>query len=226
MHATTLQVGSTSLPQTLVNIQDAYTHWSPTYDTSRNLTRDLDQAVTRETLSGRRYGSVVEIGCGTGKNTAFLAGLAQTVQALDFSDGMLSRATAKRPPENVIFVRADLTRPWPLAARSAGLVVCNLVLEHIRDLSFIFTEAFRALAGGGQFFICELHPFRQYQGVKANYQLGQETTEIQAFVHHLSDYTDGAERHGLSLVRLREWWHADDQGQPPRLASFLFEKRP
>jgi malonyl-CoA O-methyltransferase len=208
-----------------VNIQDAYTQWSPTYDASRNLTRDLDRAVTRQVLAGRRCGLLLEIGCGTGKNTGFLAALAGRVCALDFSEGMLARAKSKVQAANVVIARADLTRPWPCAAGSAGLVVCNLVLEHIQDLGLVFGEAFRTLAGGGQFFVCELHPFRQYRGLKANFQRGQETTEIQAFVHHLSDYTGEAAQHGLGLVGLKEWWHADDQDQPPRLVSFLFEKR-
>ena len=38
--------------------------------------------------------------------------------------------------------------------------------------SFIFSEASRVLADAGRFFICELHPFRHYQGCQANFQRG------------------------------------------------------
>ena len=34
----------------------------------------------------------MELGCGTGKNTVWLAGRARALVALDFSDGMLTRA--------------------------------------------------------------------------------------------------------------------------------------
>ena len=137
---------------------------------------------------------------------------------------MLIKAQAKLDSDNLIFSAADITRQWPCADGSMNLVVCNLVLEHIDDLSFIFSEAGRCLVEGGQFFICELHPFRQYQGTKARFQKDQTRIEIDAFVHHISDFLAAAESNGLKLKHFREWWHQDDQGKPPRLLSLLFEK--
>ena len=208
-----------------MNIQDAYTDWSITYDSDRNLTRDLDQLVTKETLNRRRYHTVLEVGCGTGKNTLLLAQLGQRVCALDLSVGMLEQAKGKIKSERVLFAVADLTEDWPCKTESVDLIVCNLVLEHVRDLSLIFSEAHRSLVAGGQFFISELHPFRQYQGTKANFQRGQDTIEIEAFVHHLSDFTEGAAQNGLSVQSFREWWHEADQNKLPRLVSFMFKKQ-
>ena len=124
----------------------------------------------------------------------------------------------------MIFLVADIIKQWPCTDECADLVVCNLVLEHIEDLSFVFSEAFRSLNEGGRFFFCELHPFRQYQGTKARFQRNQETMEIQAFVHHISDYLETAEKVGLTLKGFKEWWHEEDQDKPPRLVSFMFEK--
>lgn len=208
-----------------MNIQDAYTDWSETYDSDRNLTRDLDQTVTRETLANLRYHRVLEVGCGTGKNTFLLAQLGERVCALDLSVGMLRQAQRKIQSDRVLFAVADLTRAWPCKTESVDLIVCNLVLEHVRDLSALFSEAHRSLVAGGYFFVSELHPFRQYQGTKANFQRGQATIEIQAFVHHLSDFTEAADRNGLAVHSFREWWHEADQNKPPRLVSFMFEKR-
>jgi ubiquinone/menaquinone biosynthesis C-methylase UbiE len=206
-----------------MTVQDAYTNWSTTYDQDRNLTRDLDAAVTRETLSDLQGKAALETGCGTGKNTVFLAEQAQSVLALDFSEGMIGQARAKVRAENVTFTVADLTKPWPCPDQAVDVVVCNLVLEHIENLAFIFAEAARVLRPGGQFFVCELHPFRQYQGTKANFQRGEEAMEIPAFVHHLSEFTQAAGAQGYSVKSLREWWHAEDTGKPPRLVSFVFE---
>lgn len=207
-----------------MNTQEAYSHWSSTYDHDRNLTRDLDQTVTKSILANLRYKSVLEIGCGTGKNTALLAEIAETVWAFDFSVGMLEKARQKVPAGNVSFVVTDLTREWPCKQRTVDLIACNLVLEHVRDLSFIFAEAFRVLVKGGRFFVCELHPFRQYQGTKAHFRRDEQTTVIEAFVHHLSDFTTAAADNELSLVSMKEWWHEEDQDKPPRLVSFMFEK--
>ncbi len=207
-----------------MSVQEAYTKWSATYDTDENLTRDLDQTVTRDTLGDLRCKSILEIGCGTGKNTALLAQIGEHVHAIDFSEGMLNKAREKLGSNNVTFSVADITKPWPRAEESVDLVVCNLVLEHIKDLSFIFSEAFRSLVEGGRFFICELHPFRQYQGATARFQSDQGRAEIQAFVHHSSDFFQAAEEIGLTLKSFREWWHDKDRNKLPRLLSFMFEK--
>lgn len=208
-----------------MDIREAYARWSATYDSDRNLTRDLDQEVTRDTLRERRFSSILEIGCGTGKNTTLFAQIGQRVMAVDFSQAMMARARTKPGTGNVLFAVADLTRPWPLADRYADLVVCNLVLEHIENLPLLFSEASRCLVERGCFFVSELHPFRQYQGTKANFQRDQETTEIPAFVHHISDFLNAAESSGFGLKHLKEWWHAQDQDKPPRLVSFWFEKQ-
>jgi len=207
-----------------MNVQEAYSDWSATYDSDRNLTRDLDELVTRMTLESLRCESILEIGCGTGKNTALLARIGKKVHALDFSEGMIARAKAKFSFDNVTFEVADITLPWPCKDRSFDLIACNLVLEHVRDLSFIFAEAARVMIESGQFYISELHPFRQYEGVQAHFKRDDETIEIPAFVHHISDFLDAATRQNLSLVELKEWWHEGDEGKPPRLISLLFTK--
>jgi len=207
-----------------MSIQEAYNEWSATYDSDENLTRDLDQKVTRAALANLQFNSILEIGCGTGKNTVFLAQIGTRVHALDFSEGMIEKAKKKVQAENVRFSVADLTQKWPCENRSYDLIVCNLVLEHIEDLSFIFSEAFRVLEKEGRFLINELHPFRQYEGKKARFGKGEKVTEIPAFVHHISDFLNAALNNELTLVKLNEWWHEDDQSKPPRLISFLFEK--
>lgn len=207
-----------------MNVQSGYNQWAATYDADHNRTRDLDYTATRQILGEKRFGTVVELGCGTGKNTPFYAEIAQHVQALDFSEGMLAQARAKLALSNVQFSVADLTVRWPVESETADLVAVNLVLEHIENLHFICAEASRVLAAGGRFFLSELHPFRQYQGTQANFQRGGEITSIPAFVHHLSDYVSAARANGLKLERLNEWWHAEDENKPPRLVTMMFEK--
>jgi ubiquinone/menaquinone biosynthesis C-methylase UbiE len=207
-----------------MNIQQAYTDWSATYDSDRNLTRDLDEIATRETLANLRCNSILEIGCGTGKNTSLLARIGARVSAIDFSTGMIEKARRKLSAGNVTFAVADITQPWPARDQSFDLVVCNLVLEHVADLLHIFAQAGRVLGEGGRFFVSELHPVRQYQGTQANFQRNHETIQIPAFVHHISDFIDTAAANGLALDAMKEWWHPADQGKPPRLVSFVFQK--
>jgi malonyl-CoA O-methyltransferase len=208
-----------------MDIQNAYNEWSQTYDHDENRTRDLDRDVVRRRLGGLHFDSILEIGCGTGKNTSFLAQIGQIVRAVDFSQGMIARAREKVRAENVRFCLMDITRPWELENESFDLITCTLVLEHIPDLPYVFSEAARTLRSGGHFFINELHPFRQYEGTKARFYRSMEKIEVDAFIHHISDFLKAAEESHLSLVNLGEYWHETDQNKPPRILSLYFERR-
>lgn len=207
-----------------MSIQNAYNEWSETYDTDENLTRDLDHRVTLQTLMGQHFDSILEIGCGTGKNTVFFTQIGTNVHALDFSQGMIAKAREKVKGENVRFSIVDLTGRWPCEDRAYELISSNLVLEHIEDLAHIFSEAKRTLIPNGRFFINELHPFKQYEGKKARFYRKVEIIEVDAFVHHISDFTRAAEANGFRLIKLNEYWHLADENKPPRLISFVFEK--
>src|SRR5689334_271056 len=169
--------------------KQAYAKWASTYDSDRNRTRDLDEIVTREILRGLHFKSIVEIGCGTGKNTLLFAQIGEQVRALDFSEEMIAQARRKTSATNVDFTVADITQRWPVDDASIDLISCNLVLEHIADLSPVFSEAARVLIPGGQFFVSELHPVRQYLGVQAHFSRDQEITTIEAFIHDVTDFT-------------------------------------
>ena len=207
-----------------MNIQKAYNEWSDLYDTDQNLTRDLDQKITREVLENLHFNAILELGCGTGKNTSFLSEIANTVHAVDFSQGMIEKAKKKVQAKNVVFSMMDITQSWLFDDRSFDLTICNLVLEHIQDMSFIFSEASRVLQNKGNFFINELHPFRQYDGKKARFSRDVEIIEVDAFMHHISDFLNAATANAFTLIGLNEYWHEEDQNKLPRIVSFMFEK--
>jgi len=209
---------------TNMQTKQAYAEWASTYDSDRNRTRDLDEVVTRKILGGLDFKSILEIGCGTGKNTLLFVQIAQQVKAFDFSEEMIAQARGKSSAANVQFTVADITQRWPVDDASIDLISCNLVLEHIDDLDHVFAETARVLANDGRFFISELHPFRQYQGTVAAFTCEDAVVKIPAFVHHISDFLYAAVANGLSLVELNEWWHSEDEGKPPRLVTFAFAK--
>ena len=208
-----------------MDIQNAYNNWSSTYDSDENLTRDLDQRVTENLLGARHFESILEIGCGTGKNTQLLAKIGEHIHAVDFSQGMIEQAKQKVLAENVAFSIMDITQPWKFEDLSFDLIVCNLVLEHIDDLAFVFAEAAQTLRSRGNFFFNELHPFRQYDGKKARFYREGEKIEVHAYVHHISDFFRAATQSGLALIEVDEYWHDLDQGQLPRILSMMFERR-
>ena len=208
-----------------MTIDVAYTRWADSYDSDPNATRDLDQSATVEVLGKHHFVMAVEAGCGTGKNTLLLARISQSVLALDFSPGMLAKARARVQQPHVQFQQADLLKAWPCGDGGADLVSCNLVLEHIEHMAPIFREAARVLAPGGMFFVSELHPNRQYLGSQARFVDGKgETTRIQAYMHHVSEFTRAALEAGFQIERLDEWWGAEDVQKTPRLLTLLLRK--
>jgi ubiquinone/menaquinone biosynthesis C-methylase UbiE len=209
------------------SVAGAYDRWAASYDADKNATRDLDALVMRKvplTLEGR---DVLELGCGTGKNTAFLAEHAKSVVAMDFSEGMIARAHERLATSNVKFLRHDVRELWPVGAASVDIVVANLILEHVHDLAPVYFEAARVLRPGGQFFICELHPYRQLIGVQAHFTDANtgETVNVTAHVHTVSEYVNGGIESGFKLQSLGEWSEEEALADaPPRLISLLFER--
>ncbi|MDB5235614.1 MAG: methyltransferase type 11 [Hymenobacter sp.] len=207
-----------------MSIQSAYNAWSETYDTVLNKTRDLEAVAIRRMLAAISFAEVIELGCGTGKNTEWLATTAAHVTAVDFSTEMLSKAQAKNAGANVHFQQADITKEWRFASSPVDLITCSLILEHIQELGFVFQQANRALKAGGLFYIGELHPFKQYQGSKARFDNGRGAVELECFTHHVSDFMEGAIRNGFQCVQLREWFDDDNRAGIPRILALVFQK--
>ena len=212
---------------TPADVADAYDRWSRQYDDDQNATRDLDAFVLRQVplqLAGAR---VLEVGCGTGKNSAWLVSQARELIALDFSPGMLDVARRRVRSSTARFVEHDITRPWPAEPASVDVVVGNLVLEHVRELAPVFAEAARVLRPGGQLYFCELHPYRQLRGGQAHFvdARTEETVHVAAYRHTVSEYVTDALAAGFTLRALGEWLEPNaEAGAPPRLLSLLLER--
>lgn len=203
--------------------KDAYNEWAGSYDMVENKTRDLEGIALRKVLYNATYDDILELGCGTGKNTAWLAGICKNLTAVDFSEEMMQVAKQKHDLQNVIFKQADLKQPWKF--KKAGLVACSLVLEHIRDIDHIFQQAYTTLHPNGQFYICELHPYKQLQGSRAKFELHGKLVQLEYFVHHFSDFFLCAKKNSFICLDIQEWFDSEDHHQIPRLCSFLFEKQ-
>jgi ubiquinone/menaquinone biosynthesis C-methylase UbiE len=207
------------------DIASAYDRWASAYDTDANATRDLDAMIVRRFAPDVSRLEVLELGCGTGKNTSWFAERARHVTAMDFSAGMLAVASA-RVSGSVDFIQHDVRTPWPVANSSVNVVIGDLVLEHVQDVAFVFAEAARVLRPGGRVFFCELHPFRQIRGGQAHFTDPStgKTVYVEAFAHSVTEYLMGGLAAALTLEGVGEWLGDNDGGGPPRLFSVLFRK--
>jgi ubiquinone/menaquinone biosynthesis C-methylase UbiE len=215
-------------PSKQPDIAAAYNDWAETYDTDLNRTRDVAADAVRQAnldLTGRK---VIEVGCGTGRNTAWLVERSAEIVALDFSEEMLAKARARVNEPCVRFVQHDARAKWPLADSLADVVIAMLILEHIENLETFFAEAARVLRHRGELFVCELHPMRQLTGGQAQFSnptTGQRQL-VPAFLHDVSEYVNVGLSAGLELQHLGEHRDADAPlNSVPRVLSLLFRER-
>ncbi|HMS39632.1 MAG TPA: class I SAM-dependent methyltransferase [Pyrinomonadaceae bacterium] len=206
-----------------MNIRTAYDAWSETYDEVENKTRDLEARALRKMVSGENL-KILEIGCGTGKNTEYLRTIAEKLIGADFSAEMLAVAQQKIVAVNVEFRELDLREDWGFPEDSFDFITCSLALEHIENIEFVFTEAQRVLKKGGRFYFGELHPFKQYQGSKARFETGTGIFELECFVHHVSEFFEAGKNNNFDCVALKEWFDDDEKSQIPRLLTMIFKK--
>jgi ubiquinone/menaquinone biosynthesis C-methylase UbiE len=201
----------------------AYDRWAAQYDTEANDTRDVNAEVLRRQSFLDSDEAVLELGCGTGLNTEWLAAQAKSVTATDLSDQMLARAQERLDSARVTMQPLDITESWPFEDKRFDAVVATLVLEHVEALGPVFQDARRVLRDGGTFYLAELHPYRQYGGTQAHFEdeATGETVVIDAFTHPVSEFVNTGIEAGFAVRRMGEW-RADGDDRP-RLLSIQFE---
>jgi ubiquinone/menaquinone biosynthesis C-methylase UbiE len=207
-----------------MDIANAYNSWSSQYDTNDNKTRDLEALSLQKILQGKSFKHCLEVGCGTGKNTAWLLTICDQITAIDLSNGMLDIAKNKIQSDKVNFTEGDITKDWTFAKDTYDLVTFSLMLEHIEYLDAVFQKLAKVSEKGTQVYIGELHPFKQYAGSKARFETESGTQVLTCFNHHVTDFIQAANASGFQLLKIEEQFDDADRSQIPRILNLLFEK--
>ncbi|MGY0037203.1 class I SAM-dependent DNA methyltransferase [Pedobacter sp. NJ-S-72] len=207
-----------------MSIRKAYDSWSEQYDTNLNKTRDLEAEVLKTALAGISFERCLEIGCGTGKNTAWLLTRAKHITAVDFSEQMLAKAKVKVTAAAVDFIQADITEEWFFIKGNYDLVSFSLVLEHIENLDDIFRKSVKVMDAGAHIYIGELHPFKQYSGGKARFETEAGQEVVTCYNHHVSEFTQLAKKYGFEIVDINEYFDNDQKIIIPRILTLLLKK--
>ena len=191
----------------LSGVRDGYDRWASVYDHDANPLPALEEPHVREALGDVRGRDVLDLGCGTGRHTVWLAEAGARVMAADFSESMLERARRKVSAADVRFIVHDLHEPLPFDDASFDAVVSGLVLEHLRDLDRFFIEAHRVLRSEGRAVMSAMHPAMFLRGSRARFT-DPDSGEVVApgsLPHRLGDFVMAAVRAGFTLSDVGEY---------------------
>jgi malonyl-CoA O-methyltransferase len=209
---------------TETSVRRGYDRWASVYDREANPLIALEEPVVREALGDVAGLAALDLGCGTGRHSVWLASAGASVTALDFSAGMLDEARRKPGAGAVRFLVHDLHEPLPFEGASFDRVVSGLVLEHLRELGGFFAEARRVLRPGGRAVVSAMHPAMFLKGVQARFTDPSTGEKVQpgSVAHSLGDFVMAAVRAGFALEGVSE--HAADAAfaeRYPRAAKYV-----
>ena len=194
----------------LAGVRTGYDRWAEVYDHDANPLPALEELRVREAFGEVHGREVLDLGCGTGRHSAWLVEAGARVTAVDFSAGMLAKARERIPAGGVRFVTHDLHEPLPFEDGSFDAAVSGLVLEHLRDLSAFFAEAHRILRPGGRAVVSAMHPAMFLRGSQARFTDPDSGEVVMpgSLPHRLGDFVMAAVGAGFSFRGVGE--HAPD----------------
>jgi len=191
-------------------VRSGYDHWAAVYDHDGNPLVALEEPFMRAAVGDVCGRVVLDLGCGTGRHTLWLAASGATVTAVDFSEGMLAEARRKPGAQAVRFLVHDLHTPLPLTDAAFDGVVSGLVLEHLQELDGFFREIRRVLKPGGWAVVSAMHPAMFLRDKQAQFTDPATGEDVRpgSVPHQLGDFVMAAVRAGLRLDHIGE--HAPD----------------
>src|SRR5947209_19858415 len=140
----------------LVSSAEAYRLWASTYDSSPNALLVLESRLFSEFVATTTYGTVLDIGCGTGRSMSRYANVRTQVFGADCSAEMLAEATRKETLRGRL-VLADAAA-LPFDDGVADLTVCSFGISYFLDLDAALSEMARVTKQSGKVVLSDLHP--------------------------------------------------------------------
>jgi ubiquinone/menaquinone biosynthesis C-methylase UbiE len=163
-------------PTTRLNVDQAYTLWSETYDSVPNPLLALEERYLWPMLPSLAGKTVLDLGCGTGRllNRLSSSGTEQYL-GVDLSAGMLTRATEKlRIPGHLL--RADCVQ-LPLRSHCADVLFCSFLIGYVNLLD-LAAEITRVSKVDTDLYLSEFHPDSRSLGWKRSFRSGDQVIEL------------------------------------------------
>jgi SAM-dependent methyltransferase len=162
-------------------------------------------------------GRVLDLGCGTGEHSRFLASKGFDVTAIDSSPAMLAKATEAPLPSNLRFVAGDIAEVESLVAGSFDGAIClGNTLPHLPDDDTLqrFTTGLRARLRAGAPLLLQVLNYERILGkgirfLPLNFRGEDEAGGEVVFLRLMTPLGDGRLVFTPTTLRYRP------QGDPP-----------
>lgn len=133
-------------------------------DESNDFHREVVRPKVTELLNPDPTDYILDIACGNGNYSAYLAEKAVSVLAFDYSEKMveLAKKRQKRYADHIEFCVADATNETSLMALKRNKpftkAVSNMAIMDITDIKPLFTSVYKLLEDNGVFVFATQHP--------------------------------------------------------------------
>jgi cytosine/adenosine deaminase-related metal-dependent hydrolase/ubiquinone/menaquinone biosynthesis C-methylase UbiE len=177
---------------------------SSVYDAEPNPMLSLEQRFLQRLLPPVRGLDVMDIGCGTGRWLADLAGQdPRSLVGLDFSREMLSQARRKLG-SSASLVLADCSNiPFPRS--SADVILCSFLASYLSDFTRFAQQIRRLLRRGGSLFLSDLHPVTAARlGWRRGFKVNGTAIDIATHPRPIPEVVDSFARLGIEVETLLE----------------------
>jgi len=180
---------------------EGYAAWSKTYDQPLRLF-SIEEPAMKSRLDPLPAGTLLDVACGTGRYSAYMAGRGHQVIGIDLSPDMLALARAKLPEAE--FREGDM-ESLPFEDASVDTAICALALVHLKDIRRAIAEMARVLRPGGRLIISDVHPMPILLGWQAQFRTAEgDAGFMRIHPHLLSDYCEAAIAAGLAVLSCAE----------------------
>lgn len=189
-----------------LSIREGYKIWSEVYDHHFNPLIELEERPLLESIGNVKNKKVLDVGCGTGRISLKLLRKGARIFSIDIIPQMLNKAKekAKKYGGKYEFKLASVYR-IPYKNNEFDVVVCSLLISHLKNLRKAIGEMSRVLKPNGHLIISDQHPTLLAFGLTRTkfFKNGKEY-RIKNYYHSLEKIFNLLKENNLRVIELKE----------------------